>query len=103
MRDPKSSVTRRITAGIMAFMMLVIVLFSAFCIAAETDHDCAGEDCAVCACLRQCENTLRGIGEGAPVQAFAVIPVLSVLLAGAFFVTAILRETPVSAKVRLNN
>ncbi len=103
MRDPKVSGIVKTTAGVMALMMLVIVLFSAFYIAAETDHDCTGEDCTVCACIRQCENTLRGIGDGISVSSSAIIPFLFVLLAAALFVTTVPSDTLISRKVRLNN
>ena len=103
MRNSNSALTRRIAAGIMGLMMLVIVLFSAFYIAAETDHDCCGEDCPICACIHQCENILRGIGDGAAVRSAAVAPVILILFAAAFVIAAVSQDTLVSRKVRLNN
>nr|MCR5719967.1 hypothetical protein [Lachnospiraceae bacterium] len=76
MRNSSTSKVSRITAGIMGLMMLVIVLFSSFYIAAEADHDCCGEDCPICDCIHRCENTLRGIGDGAAVRSAAVAPVI---------------------------
>ena len=64
---------KRIAAGIMGILMLFIVLFSAFYIAAEADHDCTGEDCPICACIQQCENTLHQIGDGIASQAAVII------------------------------
>lgn len=103
MRNPGASKVLRITAGIMGVMMLFIVLFSAFYIAAEADHDCCGEDCPICACIHQCENILRGIGDGAAVQSAAVAPVILILFAAAFVIAAFSQDTLVSRKVRLNN
>ena len=103
MRGPNAAKAIRITAGVMGLMMLVIVLYSAVYIAAEADHDCCGEDCPVCACIHQCEITLRGAGGGAQVQLTCIIPIIPVLLAAAFLTAAIPGETPVSGKVRLNN
>ena len=103
MRNSNTSKCFRIAAGVIGLMMLVFVLFSAFYIAAEADHDCCGDDCPVCSCIRNCENTLRGIGEGAALQLSAVITVLFVLLIAAVLAAAIPQETPVSRKVRLNN
>lgn len=103
MRDPKASGIIRITAGIMGLMMLVIVLFSAFYIAAETDHDCTGEDCPVCACIQLCESTLRGISDGISVASSVIIPFLFILSAAALFVTAVPSDTLISRKVRMNN
>lgn len=103
MRDSNVSKAKRITAGIMGLMMLVIVLFSAFYIAAEVDHDCCGEDCPICACIQLCENTLCGFGDGTVAQPAAVVPVILILIATVFFVTEVSQETLVSRKVRLNN
>ena len=93
----------RITSGIMAVMMLVVMLVSSFFIAAHTDHDCTGEDCPICACIQQCENTIRGIGSGITAESAVIIPVLISLLIISFGVPSFQRDTPVSAKVRLNN
>lgn len=92
-----------VTAIIIGLMMLVLVLFSSFYIAAEADHDCCGEDCPICVCIHQCENILRGIGDGTVVQSAAVAPVILILFAAAFVIAAVSRDTLVSRKVRLNN
>lgn len=94
---------KRIAAGIMGLVMLIIVLFSAFFIAAEADHDCTGEDCPICACIAQCENTLHQIGDGAAVQAAVIVPVFFMLILAFLFADYFTQETPVSRKVRLNN
>ena len=103
MRNSSTAKVLRITAGIMGLMMLFIVLFSAFYIAAEADHDCCGEDCPICACIHQCENTLRGIGDGVTVRSAAVAPAILILFAAAFVIAAVSQDTLVSRKVRLNN
>jgi hypothetical protein len=87
----------------MAVMMLLVVLLSSFFIAVHADHDCTGEDCPICACIQQCENTIRGIGSGITVGAAVIVPVLILLLIISFGVPSFQRDTPVSAKVRLNN
>ncbi len=94
---------KRIAAGIMGIMMLVIVLFSAFYIAAEANHDCTGEDCPICACIQQCENILRRVSEGTASELSAVIPVFFILFFAACFVAALPQETLITRKVRLNN
>ncbi len=94
---------KRIAAGIMGLMMLIIVLFSAFFIAAEAYHDCTGEDCPICACIGQCENMLRGIGDGTATQLSAFVSVLFILFFAALFVVEFSQETLISRKVRLNN
>ncbi len=84
-------------------LVLVAVLFSTIYIAAETDHDCSGEDCPVCACMQMCESTLRLISGVAGAAGSLAVPVV---FAGIFslYTSLIFRqETPVSRKVRLNN
>ena len=102
MRSFNTSGISRLIAGITGLMMLVFVLFSAFYIAAETDHECCGEDCPICACVHLCENALHGFDDGAAVQSAAVAPFILILPVAAFAATAC-QETPVSQKVRMNN
>ena len=95
--------SKRIAAGIMVFLVFFIMLFSASFIAIEADHDCTGEDCPICACIAQCENTLHKIGDGAAVQAAVIVPVFFMLILAFLFADNFTQETPVSRKVRLNN
>ena len=85
----------------MGILMLVIVLISAAYITAEADHDCCGDDCPICECIRQCENTLRGLGGRPSAQSAAVAPII--ILTAVFIVAAVSKSTLVSKKVRLNN
>ena len=62
---------RRAAAGILIVQMLVVLLLCACFFVAEADHDCAGEDCAVCSVLEQCGNTLRRLSAGAVAAAIA--------------------------------
>ena len=95
--------SNRIIAAIMGFMMLVVVLVSASYVAVEAVHDCTGEECPICACINQCENTLRQVGGGVELQfdsVFSVFFILIMAVSGSAILTA---ETPVSRKIRLNN
>ncbi len=103
MRCLRMSGAKRIAAGILGLLLLAVVLFSAFYPAAEADHDCAGEDCAVCICIRLCENTFRRFGSVVPVLFTAAVPLLLFFAAAAPLANAILLKTPVSGKDRLNN
>ena len=94
---------KRVIAGIMGLLLLVALLFSAFYIAAEADHHCTGEDCPICACIRQSENTLRSLGKALAVRDSAVLPACTILILTAVFVAVIQKKTLVSKKVRLNN
>ena len=95
--------SNKIIAAIMGVMMLVVVLVSASYVAVESGHDCTGEECPICACINQCESTLRQVGGGVDFQADTVLPVVFILtmaVSGSAILTA---ETPVSRKIRLNN
>ncbi len=94
---------RRITAGIMAVIMLFSLLFSVLFIAVEADHDCTGDDCPICACIQECGNTLRGFTRRTAVRISVVITVLFVLHIAVLFTEALSQETLVIRKVRLNN
>ena len=48
-------------ASALAVLLALVMLFSVVYIALEADHDCCGEDCAVCVQLRTCENLLRNL------------------------------------------
>lgn len=103
MRDPKTSKAIRAAAGALCVMLLLAVLFSAFYIAVEADHDCCGEGCRICVCIHQCRNVLRQFGIGAAVRQSAVLPVCAVLFAAMLVVAAFRQDTLVSEKVRLDH
>ena len=93
----------RAFSGIMAVMMLVVVLFSAMFIVSHADHDCTGEDCPICACIQQCENILHGTAGGSLLAAAALIPIVLISGSVLFSYCFIIFQTPVLAKVRMNN
>ena len=94
---------KRIMAGILGMLMLFIMLFSAFYIADEADHDCTGESCPICACIQQCENTLHQIGNGIAFQIAIIIPIVLMSVCELFLDCVFPHETLISKKVRLNN
>ena len=49
------------TAAVIALAAALIMLFSVLFIALETDHDCCGEGCAVCAQVRVCIGFLQNL------------------------------------------
>ena len=95
--------SNKIIAVIMGIMMLVVVLISASYVAVESGHDCTGEECPICACINQCENTLRQVGGGVDFQADTVLPVVFILIMAVSGSAILTAETPVSRKIRLNN
>ena len=95
--------SKKIIAVIMGIMMLVVVLISASYVAVESVHDCTGEECPICACINQCESTLRQVGGGVDLQAEFILPVFFILITAVSASAALTAETPVSRKIRLNN
>ena len=51
---------------LLAAVLAVVMLFSAVYLAVEADHDCSGEDCAICRQISICENLLKTLGQGDP-------------------------------------
>ena len=103
MRIPMTSGVRKLAAGLLSLVLVLVVLLSAYCIAVESGHDCEGEECAVCECIRQCKSALHPICNGAVMLLAAIIPAICLLLRARIEVCGILRDTPISRKVRLND
>ena len=47
---------------LLAAVMAVVMLSSAIYLAVEADHDCSGDDCAICRQISICENLLKTLG-----------------------------------------
>ncbi len=103
MRDFKDSKIK-IASGIIAIMMLLYIVFSTFFISLEANHKCADEEnCPICVCMQICQNTLHQISDFTALAVFAFVPVIFLL--GVSFVVSLnlIKETPVTNKIRLNN
>ena len=90
---------RRLSAAFICAALIAITLFSALFIV----NDCTGQDCPVCVCLHQAEQTLRQISAG-PAEAageFAVYFVLVTL--SAYLSLSVPVVSLISQKVRMNN
>ncbi len=84
-------------------LMLVLVVASTFFAAMEADHECCGDNCIICACIRTYKKNAELLGkiriqhpEAAAVilvSVLAQLPVSTPLLQG---------NTSASLKVRLN-
>ena len=60
-----STRTRKRSAMILCVMFILVTWFSLFYVAKEENHICTGEDCPICACVRQVEQTIKNLGTGA--------------------------------------
>ena len=47
---------------LLAVVLAVVMLSSAVYLAVEADHDCSGDDCAICHQIGVCENLLKSLG-----------------------------------------
>ena len=95
---------RRFLAGTMAFVVLVTVMFSIAFTALESTHDCCGEDCHICFCIRECEKYLEQTRLGYKTDVRVCADALAVFLTAAVLCseTFISKGSPVSEKTRLN-
>ena len=61
----------RFMVRLLAVVLAVAMLSSAVYIAVEANHNCSGEDCAICHQLQVCENLLKSIGLAGAAAIFA--------------------------------
>ena len=54
---------------LLAAVLAVVMLSSAVYLAVEANHDCSGEDCAICHPIGVCENLLQSLGLAGAVAA----------------------------------
>lgn len=95
---------QRAAACFAALAIVCVTLFSFFLIADVSDHDCAAQDCRICAYIRTAQNTLDQIGTGR-------VCLNHCALMAVFFLAALscpdadrfLFASPIDKKVRLNN
>ena len=52
----------RFMVRLLAVVLAVVMLSSAIYLAVEANHDCSGEDCAICRQISICENLLKTLG-----------------------------------------
>lgn len=51
----------RILRTLICIAVIFAIVFSAFYIASDLGHDCAGERCAICRQIELCKNLLRSL------------------------------------------
>ena len=90
--------TRLLAAG-----LAVVMLSSAIYLAVEANHDCSGDDCAICRQISICENLLKSLGLAG--AAAAITAVLTYTMCRAILPCAEMIDTLtlVSLKVKLSN
>ena len=63
----------RLITRLLAAVLAAVMLSSAVYIAVEANHNCSGEDCAICHQLQVCENLLKSIGLAGAAAVFAAV------------------------------
>ena len=93
----------RILFALAAALLAVVMLFSVFYIAAETGHDCTGEDCRICRQLAICRDTLRLLALAVAAAVLAALPDAVHRAAFCVRASAARKFTLVSLKVKLSD
>ena len=87
----------RFMTGLLAVVLAFVMLSSLAYIAAESDHDCTGADCAICHQINVCEN----LAGSAAATVAAILYILCRIIPSC---TEVARTfTLVSLKVKLSN
>ncbi len=92
----------RIGAGIMVFIMLFFILSASLFTLVEAHHECEGDDCVICECIRQCEEIIHGSCQTVTWRS-AALPTALLFIAVSLYVCFIISDSLVSSKVRLND
>lgn len=94
---------RKTLAFIICMAFIATAFFSVLFIVKEADHDCTGENCPVCACIHQAEQTLKQLGTGDTGSAFIIARSFFVITPLFLAVLLIPCVSLISQKVRLND
>ena len=93
----------RFMTRLLAAVLAVVMLSSAIYIAVEANHDCSGDDCAICRQISICENLLKSLGlagAAAAITAAFTYTVCRAILPCAEMIGTL---TLVALKVKLSN
>ncbi len=94
---------KKIAVALFIVTILFFMLGSVLFIAAQADHDCAGEGCTICHQISICRNTLKNLSIAVSAAAFAAV-FIDIPYRGSFVRTdCVQSDTPVSLKVKLTN
>ena len=88
---------------LLADVLAVVMLSSAIYLAVEANHDCSGDDCAICRQISICENLLKSLGLAGTAAAITAAFTYTVCRAILSCTEMIGTLTLVSLKVKLSN
>lgn len=92
---------QRILAIILIAMFSSLIMFSLFYVAAESDHNCAGDNCPICYQINMCNSTSKSLSDGLTATAFSFVAILSIMYMLLLNADACISKTLVSLKVKL--
>lgn len=90
-------------AVLLCVLMISVMLLSALYVISETNHDCCGDCCPICAQIDQCNAVLRSAGEGTAALTMAVLLALIVSELSIKAEKNVFLPTLITQKIRLNN
>ena len=93
----------RFMTGLLVVVLAFVMLSSVAYIAAESDHDCTGGDCAICHQIGVCENLLKSLGLAGAAAAISAAFTYTMCRAVLPCTEMIGTLTLVSLKVKLSN
>ena len=93
----------RVALLVITLALIFVTLFSAFYIAENADHDCIGENCAICHQINLYENMLKALGLAFSVCGIAGLIVVACIGCASVMSTATAQDTLISLKVELLN
>ena len=88
---------------LLAAVLAVVLLSSAIYLAVEANHDCSGDDCAICRQISICENLLKSLGLAGAAAAITAVLTYTMCRAILSCTEMIGTLTLVSLKVKLSN
>ena len=93
----------RLITRLLAAVLAAVMLSSAVYVAVEANHDCSGEDCAICHQISICENLLKFLGFAGTAAAITAAFIYTLCKALLPCTETIGTLTLVSLKVKLSN
>ena len=93
---------RRRIAGLLALMLISIIIGASALEMAEAEHECCGEDCAVCMCLRTLDDAKAKLGAGLTPQTVAGLPAEHIITDIRPIESTVLFHTLVDDKIRMD-
>ena len=93
----------RFMTRLLAAVLAVVMLSSAVYLAVEADHDCSGDDCAICRQISICENLLKSLGFAGAAAAISAAFTYTVCMAILPCTETTDTLTLVALKVKLSN